>query len=104
MKTKLSIESWLHDVGLHFSPTASAVLAAEIDRLRERLEMWPVDKNGDLDKSQPMLNESCDGIACRDETIRQLQHQVDDLRELVKISEDCARKHQERADKAWDGR
>lgn len=52
-------------------------LRAEIERLRERLEMWPVDPvTGEFNKSADMLDESCDGIACRDETIRLADRQV----------------------------
>lgn len=56
------------------------VAAGEIERLLTRLEIWPVDPaTGEFDKSI-VLDEGCDGIAARDETIYQLQEQIDRLK------------------------
>ncbi|HNP65939.1 MAG TPA: hypothetical protein PKH39_18570 [Woeseiaceae bacterium] len=57
--------------------------ADEIERLMERLEMWPVDpKTREFDKSV-LLTEDCDGISCRDETINQLEGRIRILSEQL---------------------
>jgi len=54
-------------------------MQAEIERLMARLEMWPVDpKTGEFDKSIE-LDVETDGIACRDETIRQQDERISAL-------------------------
>lgn len=46
---------------------------AEIERLRERLEVYPVNPStGEFEKDE-MLPTALDGIACRDETIAELE-------------------------------
>ena len=57
---------------LELLPNGAGMEAAQaLRKLSERLEIWPVDpKTSEFDKSI-QLDESCDGIACRDETIYQ---------------------------------
>jgi chromosome segregation ATPase len=55
---------------------------AEIERLRERLEMYPVKlTTGEVDRGE-LLSESCDGIACRDETIKLLEAEIERLEKV----------------------
>lgn len=72
--------------GKPVTETLDALLAkierqqTRIDQLEQRLELWPVDPaSGQPDRSIK-LDESCDGIACRDETIRLLDEQRAKLR------------------------
>jgi hypothetical protein len=58
-------------------------LRAEIERLRERLEMYPVKlTTGEVDRGE-LLSESCDGIACRDETIKLQDAEIERLQTLL---------------------
>ena len=63
----------------------------EIRRLENRLEVY--DSTGKI-----RLSEDCDGIACRDETIRLLDERHEGDKKVVHAAEACARKHQERAE------
>ena len=63
----------------------------EIKRLENRLEVY--DSTGKI-----RLSEDCDGIACRDETIRLLDERHEGDKKVVHAAEACARKHQERAE------
>ena len=67
-----------------------ALLDSEIKRLENRLEVY--DSTGKI-----RLSEDCDGIACRDETIRLIDKRHEGDKKVVAASEACARKHQERA-------
>jgi hypothetical protein len=83
MPYEMAMESELSRIQFHDRAQQAAneleANAATIARLEDRLELWPVDPaTGEFDKSMK-LGESCDGISCRDETIKLLDERCERL-------------------------